>query len=734
MLPVAHIRELDGQEQPLQEHLAETAVLARTFSLQDAELAGFTGYFHDIGKAQEKFQNYIHGDLTEHPYHAPVSAKAVMSLLTNRQDELPALISALAIAGHHGGLHDFEDFKARIRNSQPLPANLLKAFWLPSLPRLESLPNLKGILSSENLEGNNAKEDEVLRQFSIMLYTRMLFSCLIDADYLDTERFMSGKTLREKGSPLASLFPDIARQAEAYQSPPANTLNARRTKILNECIDAGRESKDSLFTLTVPTGGGKTFASLAFASELAKKRGFRRIIYVIPYSSVIEQTAQKFREVVGDRVLEHHYQAPWRYKEKEHEKTSDWQILASENWDAPLIVTTNNQFLESLFASRTSSCRKLHNIEGSVIIFDEAQMLPRNLLQPSLLAIQELVRYYQCAAVFCTATQPALNRFFSHQNLREIIHRPNDEYNFFRRCRYVREPDVMTADIIAKRMQSDHQTLAVFNTKRHASDVFDALPKESRFYLTTDLYPAHRKQVIDRIRDRLAKGLPCHVAATSLVEAGIDLDFESVLREVAGLDHIIQAGGRCNREWTRPIDGSIVHVFSFGDDTKMRPELALEAQLLDETWEDFPDSIDSSEAIRSYFHRLYMDISTDELHLENFMGDHDEHCLRFRSLSENFRVIKDVTFPILVYPPKDSPEYKAIQAYENALTYGKPTVFQIRFAQQYTVNVYRDRYNTLDSLGKLCRVGEISILRDPDCYDKDKGLLQNVPSGTGIFV
>ena len=723
---IAHIDMANHREQPLIEHLQKVADLAEKFALQDAAFGKFVGFSHDIGKSRPEFQLYIRGLTQKDAYHAPAGARFVFnhsSSATKYQKNIAAMI----IAGHHAGLYDISKYLERIKINQNEHLDIGTA--VPEIPSLNDLPLLTKIIKW-NYTNEFGLSPDTLFNFSVMFYTRMLFSCLVDADFLDTEKFMAGREVREKSTPLDALSHPIRMHTLQYHSPKT-PLDEKRTEILDECINAGKTTQYDLFTLTVPTGGGKTFDSLAFSLELAKQRNFRRIIYVIPYSSIIEQTASNFRDIVGDCVLEHHYQAPWVKQENPDKDTVGWQEYASENWDAPLIVTTNNQFLESLFSARPSVCRKLHNIEGSVIIFDEAQMLPRRLLLPSLLAVQELVRNYHCAAVFCTATQPVFDKFFQPHTIHEITQHPAENYTFFQRCHYVHEIGEWSPAQIAEGMQNNKQALAIFNTKRGAEAVFDELPTESRFYLSTDLYPCHRKAMIREIRKRLADGLPCYVASTSIIEAGVDVDFETVWRELAGLDHIIQAGGRCNRGCHHSKEDSVVHVFSLSHEFSSRDsDLLREIGILNQVLELFPDAIDSPDAIRNYFRRLYaVEQTTKESQL-----DLSDYRMKFRSLSTDYRIIKDSTYPILIMDERllSKEEFQKLEKFLQALRYGKPSYRQLRMAHQYMVNAHENRYNELRERGLVETFDgtDICLLKESSCYDLQKGLLHKIPFST----
>jgi CRISPR-associated endonuclease/helicase Cas3 len=404
----------------------------------------------------------------------------------------------------------------------------------------------------------------------------MVFSCLVDADYLATEQFMAPEqaALRPSGQPSISELRDradsyIDRLAhEADQARPGAAVNAHRARVLSACREAAR-LEPGFFTLTVPTGGGKTLSSLAFALRHAESHGLNRVITAIPFTSIIEQNAAHIRAALGDLngklVLEHHSNL-----DPQQEKAQTQQNrLAAENWDAPVVVTTNVQLLESLFACRTGRCRKLHRIAHSVIVLDEAQALPPGLLAPTLAALRELVRNYGCTIVLCTATQPALEKRANFpigiDQPRPIIPHGHREELFKGLKRVeVEQAGTLSDDQLVDRLASEDQVLCIVNTRPHAAELFTSLCERlgetntverqglevpavgSCLHLSANMCPRHRSAVLRLIRRRLETGRPCRVISTQLVEAGVDVDFPVVYRATAGLDAIAQAAGRCN--------------------------------------------------------------------------------------------------------------------------------------------------------------------------------------------
>ena len=394
--------------------------------------------------------------------------------------------------------------------------------------------------------------------FSDLLSAMDFISEIMDSDQkvIDDLRALREQIEQKK----ATLEASLAEQQTAKETlvTKKNELNTQRCAILRRCMERGQDSQQmpGLYPLTVPTGGGKTVASLAFALHHAKTHGLERVIYVIPYTSIIEQTADQFRKILGaENVLEHHSGVTY---ETQDEATPETQRLAraTENWDMPVVVTTAVQFFESIYSNRSSKCRKLHNLAKSVIIFDEAQMLPIPYLRPCVSAIAQLIGHFHATAVLCTATQPALNPLFAEflpgRTATELCPAGTCDETIFRRVTFQKEIDrPISWETVAEMLTQLPQVLCIVNTRKRAQQVYERLPEEGRFHLSTLMIPTDREETLNVIRARLRNGQVCRVVSTSLVEAGVDVDFPSVWRELAGLDSILQAAGRCNREGKR---------------------------------------------------------------------------------------------------------------------------------------------------------------------------------------
>lgn len=716
-------RTEEGRVQPLVEHLQGVGMLAGEFAdaFGEGEMGKLVGLYHDIGKYSKEFQDYIRAGGGRKVDH---SSAGMQELMAKRKKELYA--AAFCVAGHHGGLPDCGT-KVDAPDSGTLMGRQKKTLCDYSAYRKEWSSPPFATPSSLQKAAQTSK-------FSFMFYTRMLFSCLVDADFLDTEKFMRGETERGALASLETLKERLDDHIEQNFMHPTTEINKQRTEILRECIVAGDERDEPLQSLTVPTGGGKTIASLAFALHHAVKMGKRRIIYVIPYTSIIEQTAAIFRGILGEEnVVEHHMQAEYDDKDE----TMNRQRLATENWDAPLIVTTNVQFFESLFANRTSRCRKLHNIVGSVIIFDEAQMIPVEFLRPCMEAVKELTEKYHCTALLCTATQPSLDQFFPRK-IQEICSDVSGNYDFFRRVRISILPERVAQEEMAKRLMEERQVLCIVNTKREAREFFEKLDGEGNWHLSTNLYPEHRKKQLDEIRQALKNGEPCRVVATSLIEAGVDVDFPCVYRQLAGLDSIVQAAGRCNREGKRSQEESTVYVFDFEKAVK-NTSIAQNRSIAEMVYQDdmFAGDLGSPDAIRQYFNLLH-DIKesgiASGLDAHGILDCVEEENFPFAEIAKRFVLIEDSTRPVLI--PK---EEKAAEI-ADALRSGYVSRAILRQAGKYCVNVRCGKeYAPLETMLRNGRIeslgekGEFYILTDMALYDTFVGLKDNIEEGEAII-
>ena len=659
------------------------------------------GVHHDDGKATAAFQHRLldNGPKVD---HATAGAQNIM--LSNN------LLLAACVMGHHSGLPDFGSTKDPL--GAPTFTGRIKKWGTPAIPPLD--PDYP--IPPVRLPQRPVTRPSLSESFR----TRMLYSCLVDADYLDTEQFMQGDMPRGTGDSLETLLTRLQTRLNEWDNPTSE-LNKLRQHILQACVSAAANPK-GIYTLTVPTGGGKTTSSLAFALHHAVEHGMKRVIYVVPYTSIIEQNADVFAKVLGaENVLEHHSQVEFA-DDGEETPEAYRKRLACENWDAPVVVTTAVQFFESLYAAKTSKCRKLHNIANSVVIFDEAQTIPVPFLMPCVSAIGELVQHYGVTAVLCTATQPALGRLFKQLAptlvQREIAPDPDGLFDDFRRVSFQRE-GVFTPEELAGRLAEAEQVLCIVNTRKRAQQVYEGLPEEGRFHLSTLMIPTDREETLNVIRARLRNGQVCRVVSTSLVEAGVDVDFPSVWRELAGLDSILQAAGRCNREGKRSAAESVVHVFE-AEGTPPH-SMIQQREATTKVMGEF-EEINTRPAIRAYFDRLLWVKGDDALDARQILNG--ERACTFRKTAEAFRLIDADTCTVYVPNEGNAEDIAQLRAglYSRAL---------IRRLGRSSVNVYQNEYKNLVFAGIVEDHQEdgFGILIQPDAYKPKCGLSTEAGDG-----
>jgi len=679
--PIAHISE-DGRFHPLSEHLKAVSELAAEFAREfcSSQWARLAGLWHDLGKYSEDFQTYIKGKPCK------VDHSTYGALKARERFDKPGRMLAYIIAGHHAGLPDWQTeasgmsgLAQRLKRRVPLP-------YPPEDLLTQRLP----------LEKPKPRSDP-------SMWIRMLFSCVVDADFLDTEAFMAPDKGEIRGGypSLEELLPMFASYMETKVKKADNTkVNAIRAEILKQCVLKASE-QPSIFSLTVPTGGGKTLSSMAFAINHALKHAKRRIIYVIPYTSIIEQTADQFREIFGDAVLEHHSNIEIPETEDDTFRRGK---LASENWDAPIIVTTTVQFFESLYASRPSRCRKLHNVVNSIVILDEAQLLPPDLLNPILKALTELHKNYGVTLLLSTATQPAFGPHksdFSFEGLpdmTEIIEDPKSLHDKLKRIK-VNVPANLSSESsweeLAKELSGFQTVLCIVN-KRDDCRRLHALMPEGTIHLSALMCGAHRSKVIADIKQRLKDGAPTRVISTQLVEAGVDLDFPVVYRAIAGLDSIAQAAGRCNR------DGLLDEGrgFVFVPQSKTPPGILRQAAEIGSRLlaKGMADPLTPA-MFTEYFKELYW-LRGDRLDAKDILADlrpDAELRFSFRTAADKFRVVDEAQYaPVFV-------RYGEGEGLVNILMRKGPERWLLRKLQRYVVNV--PRY-LLDRLKDECVIEE----------------------------
>lgn len=630
------------------------------------------------------------------------------------------------IAGHHGGLPD------RLAASGGL-ADRIKSKTLPALDPVwqsEVAHDASGLFPATFRQQTRDRQ-----AFQLAFLGRMIFSCLVDADFLDTEAFYArtaGQEVDRNWPALGAHLDDLiaafdAAMAEKRAGADDKPLNRLRDDILSHVREKAA-LPPGLFTLEVPTGGGKTLATLGFALEHARRWNMERIVYAIPFTAIIEQNAAVFRAVLGeDFVLEHH--SAIEDARDEPLEGRDKLRLAMENWAAPVVVTTNVQLFESLFANRPSRCRKLHNVAKAVIILDEAQTIPLALLRPCVAALDELARNYGCSIVLCTATQPALAapRFaggFEIGPERELAPDPAALHLALKRVT-LKLAGTMSDDDLVAELAATPQGLVIVNSRQHALALYRAAKAtlDGVIHLSTRQTVCDRRRILDDIRQRLRDGLPCRVIATSLVEAGVDLDFPRVWRALTGLDQIAQAAGRCNREGLRPVADSIVTVF-VPSEAKPPPEIADFAAAMQRVLDKGPDDLLAPAAIKAYFEEVYWQRG-DGLDKHDIAGKFlfgaGESNFAYRSVADAFRMIESGMVPVIVATDQEA------KAIVDGLKPGASAAQAARKLQNYVVQVPpRARNAMLSNRDVQYVVGfgdQFAVLKNDALYTRELGLV-----------
>lgn len=732
---IAHVKfDKNGNaiEHWLEDHLHKVAKL----SAKNAQIFGgeywakLAGRWHDLGKYSNDFQRYIKNvtgyEVDAHIETAPnrVNHSSAGALFATQQfkekfnDTALSKIIAYLIAGHHAGLADWSSTSGHGSLQHRLQDSQLLADALANNPP-ESISRFDTPTSAYP-EGSDAS-----------FWIRMLFSCLVDADFLDTESFMSPEKAqqRKQSTSLIELNKLLDQHLSQFSKKPVEGINRYRKQILDNCQQAANE-RSGLFSLTVPTGGGKTLSSLSFALRHAIKHKKDRIIYVIPYTSIIEQTADIFKEIFQaypNAVLEHHSNF-----DPDEKKETAYLRLASENWDAPLIVTTSVQYFESLYANKTSRVRKLHNIANSVVILDEAQMLPPDYLTPVLKVIEELSKHYKVSHVLCTATQPALeshtkgvDKFNGLQrgSIKEIIEHPQALTEAFKRVDIIPlENKIDDWSELAELLMEHDSFLCIVDRRSDAQALYELLPTDT-FHLSGLMCGQHRSDVIQQIKNDLKNNKPVRVVSTQLIEAGVDIDLPVVFRAMAGLDSIAQAAGHCNREGKlKENDASVkgkVYIFKppkAAPAGHLRQAADIGESLLSQTNRDPL----SNQAFTEYFKQLYW-IKGEKLDKKSIIRDdvfYEDAQLRyqFKTAAKKFKLIESDYESILIpYGEGD----KHIQTLRNT----DPIYRELRRKlQRYSVNIQRDWFNELFNQDKLDECNGMWILIDHKMYHGVSGL------------
>lgn len=706
---IAH-KSKDGREQSLQEHGQNVAKMAASFAAPfgGEKFAERIGVSHDAGKNTVGFQQYIQA-----PDKNAKSPHAIIAAALNCQAN--DVLSAVITEGHHSGLHNVLDTITNVRaafaeRSQDI-ATAREHFSTDAINQIEIIPEF-------------ARKNKVFGQYA---FTKMEFSCLTDADYQDTERFMRGYSPRSYNYDSFSGIYDMFRKhiqpwidkdnkmvGENNQQLTKNEeINHMRTQMMLQCLNAGSNSrKGDIRTLSIPTGGSKTLSSFAYAIAAAKNdKSIKRIIVVIPFNTITTQTASVLREIVGEKnILENH--SGFDFEDSKQGKLLQY---ASENWDIPIVVTTNVQFFESFFSNKPSKSRKLHNIVDSVIIFDEVQQFPANFLKPCIKCIESLAANFGARVVLSTATQPALESYFDTIKPREIIDDSESYVEPFRRCNIDNIGTIKTETLV-KRIQKHKQCLCVVNEKEEAKAIYNTIGNsrcKNLYCLTTDITPYDREKLLRRIRQNLKDNEPCIVISTSLIESGVDVDFPCGYRELSSLDSILQTAGRVNRNGLRDCGSSTLFVFD-GPQEEYRALRNGTSRGCNES--DNKKSItrgilqkydvDSPKAIHEYFSRLY-GYKGDGLDKFDIVKMANSKLIPFQDISQKFKIIDEDTVTVIISQTAEASELVGKIRNQTA------TKNDIRKVGKYAVSVRRSRYDK-------CLAASTEVLTTKICNDVEE--------------
>lgn len=714
---IAHKTE-DGRAQTIKQHLVNTADLSESYAIDICKsIARETAKGHDIGKYSGAFQKYIIGK-SSRVEHAVCGAKEYYEIMKN---EWFSYLMEYCIAGHHSGLpdggseadmedkptlagrmkretEDYQSYKNEIILEKPDATDLFRCF--------------EQFIKSRNVI-------EVVELYSF--FTKYIFSCLTDADFIDTEKFCNPDYQRGLSGNFEGALELVKRKQSSFS---ADTLVRKtRAELLTQVVDNAKFLKQ-INLLNMPTGSGKTLCSLRVALEqIHSDTTYRkkRIIYVIPYTSIIEQTAETFSSILKDKlyVLQHHSNYSFENPDNKYNVDEEWETTAQklkrtcENWDAPLIITTSVQFFQSIYHYRSSRLRKLHNLADAIIIFDEIHLIPLEYLQPCLRAVGYITKYLNSIAIFLSATMPdyslMFRRFLPDNTICELI-KDKSGFQYFRNCIY-KNLGKMTYEEIIEKAKDYQSSLIIVNKKASAQYIYEHL-EGKKFHLSALMTPNHRSIIIGKIKQCLEKNEKITVVSTSLVEAGVDFDFQVVFRELAGLDSILQSGGRCNREGKRK--EGWVYVFETEDIPK--GDMGIKANITSAIIQEYED-IASMECIRDYYNRLfqYYDKNILSNSIATFGGIRHLASIPFRSYAESFEYIKTDTIGIVVDRFEDS--HRLIERLKS----GDLSISHK--LQRYTVAIYPYQYDELYKLGIIKNYSGVWVLENNDYYDEAMGLM-----------
>ncbi|WP_317855190.1 CRISPR-associated helicase Cas3' [Chakrabartyella piscis] len=712
-MQIAHIKE-NGTIQTIQQHSESTAEISSSFAISELRrLVYQTALIHDLGKYQPSFQKRISG---ENHIKIPHALCGAIELKHIMKPSFEQFLMQYCIAGHHTGLQDF---------GNPGDEQITLLGTLEQ--KTESYEIYKKDISftSPDIEieyftKNCRDHQEIGERFAFL--TRYVFSCITDADSLDTEAFCTGVKREKRNSDFSECLSKIEQRFAGFQ--PTTDLQKARSSVQNQVYEKINQEGE-IFLMPMPTGSGKTLCSMKFALERAIKQGKKRIIYIIPYNSIIDQTAQEFERIFGDSLQMLRHQSNFQYEVEDgfHEDYRIWANKAIENWDGDFIITTAVQFFESIHHNKRGKLRKLHNMADAILIFDEAHLMPTEYLSPCLKGISHITSILNSEAVFLTATMPDFHTLLEKHGIegQKVVDLVTDtsEFSKFRKCDYINLGYVEMEQILSIAAASK---LIVVNSRKKAQEVYENCDGE-KYHLSTYMTVNDRQKTITTIRERLealedefGEDVPedkrVTVVSTSLIEAGVDLDFHVVCRELAGLDHILQAGGRCNREGKRK--GATAYIFAWHEDFgKMStPEKEITKGLLQE----FSD-LNDLECIQQYYERM-LRVKADEI-TKHKLKVHQKKPfqINFKEYTEGFKFIEDNSYSIVIV--EDVEELQGINQY---------TKIDTRKYQKYMASVKPWEFEELFKQGVISDFGTgVFFLTNLDYYNKETGILFAIP-------
>lgn len=709
---IAHIKTTkDGVKNiedthPLKEHIHGVLEIAKSFSSDlkwhsHIELAAL---LHDIGKYQKDFQEYIRDDkgIRGSVHHAKYGA--IIACFMCEAKEISFIVD-----GHHGGLKDFSKWAAKYKKCTSDDKEIVKKI---ASHLYTEIPDSDKILEKFICTIHKSEYSELQKD----VITRLLFSFLVDADWLDTERFMDAKKYNLRTSkPFDIDFLSHTLLEKLTSFPSKGEINDLRNKTRELAVSKANLGV-GFFSLALPTGIGKTLTSLHWAIEHAKHNNLKRIVIVLPYTSIIDQTASTLKALFGeDYVLEHHSNSAEQENDRDKTKNKgiyDTHKLNSENWDSPIIVTTTVQFFETLFSNRAKKCRKLHNIQNSIVIFDEVQVLDKGIIKPTLKMLENIQSIFHSSFLFCTATMPAFEKRDTFEGIEHIVPLIDNPSFIFEKTKrveyhlYNNLKAVSLDNLVESITKENYSTLVVVNTKSTALTLYKEVEQLNIFdkviHLSTNMYPKHRKAVIKQISHDISCGKKIVLISTQLIEAGVDLDFHTVYREISPLSSIIQSAGRCNRNAT--LKKGSVYIFSLensGTPGSMYETEAQETRIL--LTENGVESLHTHDIFNAYYKKicdLYQQ-SEDEIskERENF---------NFETVADAYKIIKNDTAPLFIpiaVSQDDKQEIKQlVDKIENKIPFSYDDYKKI---SQYSVNAYKNfilKYNTKGLLSEYNNV------------------------------